>query len=434
MPSYPDTAKLAAVEARLASYPPLIFAGEARRLQERLAQVAAGKAFLLQGGDCAESFSDFRANTIRDDFRIILQMAIVLGFSTKKQIVKVCRAAGQFAKPRSNDLETRGGVTLPAYRGDMVNGFEFDPAARTPDPERMERAYAQSASTLNLLRAFAHGGYADLHQVHAWNLDFIKKSPENSHYENIAGRLEETLSFMASLGVTAESSPQIREAEFFTSHEALLLNYEQAFTRRDSTTADPRRGYDGDWFDCSAHMLWLGRRTQDPDGAHVEFLRGVRNPIGIKCGAEMSPAELMELIDILNPGNTPGRLTLITRMGHEKIKAALPALIRRVEREGRSVVWCCDPMHGNTTVTRNGYKTRSFGDILKEVRAFNEIHRAEGTYPGGVHFELTGNDVVECLGGDQKITEEHLAEGRYETLCDPRLNARQSLELAFRLS
>ncbi len=433
MPAYPDAGKLAAVEARLASYPPLIFAGEARRLQDRLAQVAAGKAFLLQGGDCAESFGDFKANTIRDTFRIILQMAIVLGFGTKKQVVKVCRAAGQFAKPRSGGSETRDGVTLPAYRGDMVNGFEFEAAARIPDPARMERAYTQSASTLNLLRAFAQGGYADLHQVHAWNLDFLKKSPVNDHYESIARRLDETLSFMASLGITSESSPQIREAEFFTSHEALLLNYEQAFVRRDSTTAHAQKGYEGDWYDCSAHMLWIGRRTQRPDGAHVEFLSGVKNPIGLKCGPEMSAGELIRLIDILNPENVPGRLTLIVRMGHEKVKDHLPALIKKVSQEGRAVIWCCDPMHGNTIVTKTGYKTRPFSDILSEVRAFNEIHHAEGTYPGGVHFELTGIDVVECLGGDQAITEEHLAEGHYETLCDPRLNARQSLELAFRL-
>ena len=391
IPSYPDAAKLAAVEARLAACPPLIFAGEARRLQDRLASVASGKAFLLQGGDCAESFNDFKAKTIRDTFRIILQMAIVLGFGTKKPIVKVCRAAGQFAKPRSGVSETRNGVTLPAYRGDMVNGFEFDAAARTPDPARMERAYAQSAATLNLLRAFAQGVCA------------------------------------------SESSPQIREAEFFTSHEALLLNYEQALVRRDSTTADAKKGYEGDWCDCSAHMLWVGRRTQRPDGAHIEFLRGVGNPLGLKCGPDMSAGELIKLIDILNPENIPGRLTLIVRMGHEKVKDKLPALIKKVVREGRAVVWCCDPMHGNTIVTKTGYKTRPFSDILGEARAFNEIHHAEGTYPGGVHFELTGNDVVECLGGDQAITEEHLAEGHYETLCDPRLNARQSLELAFRL-
>ena len=433
IPFYPDAAKLAAVEARLAACPPLIFAGEARRLQDRLARVAAGKAFLLQGGDCAESFNDFKANTIRDTFRIILQMAIVLGFGTKKPIVKVCRAAGQFAKPRSGGYETRNGVTLPAYRGDMVNGFEFDAAARTPDPARMERAYAQSAATLNLLRAFAQGGYADLRRVHAWNLGFLKKSPVHKHYESIAKRLEETLSFMESLGITGESNPQIRETEFFTSHEALLLNYEQALVRRDSTTADAGKGYEGDWYDCSAHMLWVGRRTQRPDGAHVEFLRGVGNPLGLKCGPDMSACELIKLIDILNPENIPGRLTLIVRMGHEKVKYKLPALIKKVVREGRAVVWCCDPMHGNTIVTKTGYKTRPFSDILGEARAFNEIHHAEGTYPGGVHFELTGNDVVECLGGDQAITEEHLAEGHYETLCDPRLNARQSLELAFRL-
>ncbi len=433
IPVYADQAKLEQVEATLAGYPPLVFAGEARQLKSRLAQVAAGKAFLLQGGDCAESFGDFRANSIRDNFRILLQMAVVLTFGTKLPVVKVGRVAGQFAKPRSNDLETRDGVTLPSYRGDIINGFEFTAASRIPQPERMERAYVQSASTLNLLRAFAQGGYADLHHVHSWNLSFVKNSPENAHYEQIAKRLDETLAFMASIGITRENTPQIRESEFYTSHEALLLHYEQALTRQDSTTARPEEGYEGDYYDCSAHMLWIGERTRRPDGAHVEFLRGVKNPIGLKCGPEMTPDDLIRLIDVLNPENEPGRLTLISRMGFDKVEKQVPPLIRQVQKEGRSVVWCCDPMHGNTVTTENGYKTRHFSRILGEVQKFSAVHKAEGSYAGGVHFELTGRDVVECLGGDQALTETHLAQGLYETLCDPRLNATQALELAFQL-
>ena len=433
MPTYPDPRKVAEIEARLAGYPPLVFAGEARLLKAKLASVSEGKAFLLQGGDCAESFGDFRANTIRDNFRIILQMAVILTFSEKLPVIKVGRVAGQFAKPRSNDLETRDGQSLPAYRGDIINGFDFTPESRVPNPERMERAYFQSAATLNLLRAFAQGGYADLHQVHAWNLGFVQKSTQNAHYEDIAKRLDETLAFMAAMGITRETTPQIREVEFYTSHEALLLNYEQALTRRDSTTARASGGYEGDWYDCSAHMLWIGERTRQPDGAHVEFLSGVGNPIGLKCGPKMDGDDLIKLIDRLNPANEMGRLTLITRMGHDQVAENLPRLIQRVKSEGRKVVWCCDPMHGNTITTKNGYKTRPFKSILSEVRKFREVHQAEGTYAGGVHIELTGRDVVECLGGDQAITEELLAEGMYETLCDPRLNASQSLELAFQL-
>jgi 3-deoxy-7-phosphoheptulonate synthase len=360
-------------------------------------------------------------------------MATVLTFSSKKPIVKVGRMAGQFAKPRSNDMETRDGMTLPVYRGDIINGNDFNETSRTPDPERMERAYVQSASTLNLLRAFSRGGYADLQQVHAWNLDFVKKSPQSARYDAIAKRLDEALAFMSAVGISSENTPQIREVEFFTSHEALLLPYEQAMTRQDSTTARPNDGYGGDWYDCSAHMIWLGERTRQPDGAHVEFLRGIKNPIGIKCSASMNPDDLIRLIDILNPGNEPGRLTLITRMGHEKVEKGLPPLLQRVRAEGRKAVWCCDPMHGNTVTASNGYKTRNFNHILTEVKNFFAIHQAEGTYAGGVHFELTGRDVVECLGGDQEIREEHLAEGFYETLCDPRLNANQALELAFQI-
>lgn len=434
IPTYKDPKKAAEIEARLSTYPPLVFAGECRKLKQRLASVAEGKAFLLQGGDCAESFNEFRANTIRDTFRVLLQMAVVLTFGGKKPVIKVGRVAGQFAKPRSNDTETRNGVTLPSYRGDIINGFDFNADAREPDPSRMERAYVQASSTLNLLRAFAQGGFADLHQVHAWNLDFVAKNKvQSAHYDDIAKRLNETLAFMEACGISNENTPQIHEVEFYTSHEALLLNYEQALTRRDSTTARPADGYEGDWYDCSGHLLWIGDRTRQPDGAHVEFLRGVKNPIAMKCGPSLKVDELLELIDILNPQNDPGRLTLISRMGHDKIESHLPPLLQKIRSEGKNVAWVCDPMHGNTITAANGYKTRPFDSILSEVRSFLAIHKAIGTVAGGVHFELTGKDVVECIGGDQKLTEQHLSEGLYETLCDPRLNASQALELAFHL-
>lgn len=434
LPVYPDLGKLSEVESIISNYPPLVFAGEARQLKAKLAKVSEGKAFLLQGGDCAESFNDFKANSIRDTFRILLQMAVVLTFQEKLPVVKVGRFAGQFAKPRSSDVEMRDGTSLPSYRGDIINGYDFDSKSRTPDPERMLRAYLQSASTLNLLRAFAQGGYADLHQVHAWNLKFVRDSAQSSRYENVANRLEETLSFMAAMGINSETTAQIREVEFYTSHEALLLPYEQALTRRDSTTAREEDQYEGDWYDCSAHMLWIGERTRQPDGAHVEFMRGINNPIGLKCGPSMTADELLVLIDKLNPSNEAGRLTLITRMGHEQLEKKLSILIKKVTKEGKNVVWCCDPMHGNTITTSNGFKTRPFQSVLSEVRSFIEVHRAEGTFPGGVHFELTGKNVEECIGGDQEITHEHLAKGLYETLCDPRLNATQALELAFQLS
>jgi 3-deoxy-7-phosphoheptulonate synthase len=429
-PQYIDLKRLAEVETKIAGYPPLVFAGEARNLKARLALAVEGKAFLLQGGDCAESFSEFKANIIRDNFRILMQMAIILTFSSKKPVIKVGRVAGQFAKPRSNDTETRNGVTLPCYRGDIINGYDFDEKSRMPDPERMERAYVQSASTLNLLRAFSQGGFADLHQIHQWNLSFVQKSSKD-HYENITRRLDETLAFMKAIGITLESTPQIREVEFYTSHEALLLPYEQALTRRDSTTA--RDGYEGDWYDCSAHFLWIGDRTRQPDGAHVEFLKGVNNPIGLKCGPSTNADELLSLIDILDPKNEPGRLTLIVRMGAEKVQSLFPPLLKRVTKEGRKVVWSCDPMHGNAVSTPNGFKTRKFKDIICEVRHFFEVHKAEGTHVGGVQIELTAKDVHECLGGDQEITADHLGQGLYETLCDPRLNASQALELAFQL-
>lgn len=422
VPAYPDAKHLAEVEEALAKQPPLVFAGEARRLRENLADVAQGNAFLLQGGDCAESFAEFGANTIRDTFKVLLQMAVVLTYAGGCPVVKVGRMAGQFAKPRSADTETQDGVELPSYRGDIVNGIEFNEASRVPDPERMLRAYNQSAATLNLLRAFAQGGFADLHKVHQWNLDFVDGSPQGERYEELSSRIAESLEFMEACGVTAESVPQIRETSFFTSHEALLLAYEEPLTRQDSLT--------GDWYDCSAHMLWIGERTRDLDGAHVEFLRGVHNPIGCKIGPTADPDELIRLIDVLNPSNDPGRLTLISRMGRDKVRDTLPALARKVAREGRNVVWSCDPMHGNTIKASSGYKTRPFDRVLEEVRGFFEVHREEGTYAGGVHFEMTGQDVTECLGGAQAITDEDLS-ARYHTYCDPRLNASQSLELAF---
>ncbi|MGZ5924985.1 MAG: class II 3-deoxy-7-phosphoheptulonate synthase [Rhizomicrobium sp.] len=421
-PVYPDPAALEAVEAKLKTHPPLVFAGEARNLMAGLAQVAEGKAFLLQGGDCAESFAEFHPDNIRDMFRVLLQMAIVLTYAAGVPVVKVGRIAGQFAKPRSDDFETRDGVTLPSYRGDNINGGEFTVEARTPDPKRLLEATAQSAATLNLLRAFASGGYADLHNVHRWMLGFIAGSPAGEQYKGLAARISETLEFMAACGITPDSVPQLRTTEFYTSHEALLLNFEQAMTRVDSTS--------GDWYDTSAHMLWIGDRTRNLDGAHVEFMRGIKNPIGLKCGPSLLEDELLKLIDVLNPENKPGRLTLIARFGSDKVADKLPPLIRAVQREGKKVVWSCDPMHGNTIKLQSGYKTRPVDRILEEVRTFFAVHRAEGTHAGGVHFEMTGQDVTECLGGAQAIKEIDLYD-RYQTACDPRLNASQALELAF---
>jgi len=422
VPAYPSPEKLAAMEAKLRGYPPLVFAGEARRLRASLAQVADGRAFVLQGGDCAESFSDFTANIIRDTFRVLLQMAVVLTFGASVPVVKMGRMAGQYAKPRSSDTETIGDETLPTYRGDIVNGPEFTAEARVPDPARMELGYFQSAGTLNLLRAFATGGYADLHEVHRWNLGFVSRSPMEARYRDLTARIDETLGFMAACGMTSKSTPQIRETEFFTSHEALLLPYEQALTRIDSTS--------GDWYACSAHFLWVGDRTRQPEGAHVEFLRGVKNPLGLKVGPTTSIDDLLRLIDTLDPENEPGRLTLISRMGAEKVEKLLPALVRAVKREGRRVVWLSDPMHGNTITTANKLKTRNFDAILKEVRGFFDVHAAEGSWAGGVHVEMTGRNVTECVGGAHKLTEADLSQS-YETFCDPRLNAEQSLELAF---
>lgn len=422
VPAYPDMAKLVAMEAKLGKYPPLVFAGEARRLKAALAQVANGQGFVLQGGDCAESFGDFTANVIRDTFRVLLQMAVVLTFGAGVPVVKMGRMAGQFAKPRSSDTETIGAETFPSYRGDIINGPEFTAEARIPDPARMELGYFQSAGTLNLLRAFATGGYSDLHQVHRWNLDFAARSPLAAKYQDLAGRIEETLAFMAACGMTSAAIPQIRETDFYTSHEALLLPYEQALTRVDSTS--------GDWYACSAHFLWIGDRTRQPDGAHVEFLRGVKNPLGLKVGPTTTADDLLRLADTLNPANEPGRLTLISRMGAEKVESLLPPLVRAIRKSGHKVVWLCDPMHGNTISTASKIKTRNFDAILREVRGFFDVHAAEGTHAGGVHVEMTGREVTECIGGARRLSETDLSE-RYETFCDPRLNAEQSLELAF---
>jgi 3-deoxy-7-phosphoheptulonate synthase len=419
---YPDAAAVARVETTLKSYPPLVFAGEARNLKSSLAKVAAGEAFLLQGGDCAESFKEFHPDNIRDTFRALMQMAVVLTFAGSKPVVKVGRIAGQFAKPRSEPTETINGVTLPSYRGDNINGMDFTPEERIPDPERLVRAYSQSAATLNLIRAFAQGGYADLRSVHRWTLGFVADSPQGERYRKLADRISEALEFMAACGVTPESTPQMKQVDFYTSHEALLLGYEEAMTRVDSTT--------GDWYDTSAHFLWIGDRTRQLDGAHVEFMRGVKNPIGMKCGPSLEPDDMLRLIDALNPENEPGRLTLIARFGAEKAAAGLPKLVRAVQKEGRHVVWSCDPMHGNTLKTNSGYKTRPFDRILAEVRTFMDVLPAEGAWPGGVHVEMTGAQVTECLGGAQAVTEEDLSD-RYHTHCDPRLNGAQALDLAF---
>jgi 3-deoxy-7-phosphoheptulonate synthase len=421
-PAYPDQAALEAVETRLRAYPPLVFAGEARRLKASLGLAAEGRAFVLLGGDCAESYAEFTANILRDTFRILLQMSVVLTFGASLPVVKMGRMAGQYAKPRSSDTEAHDGVTLPSYRGDIINGPEFTAGARIPDPARMELGYFQSAAKLNLLRAFASGGYADLHEVHRWNLGFVERSPLAERYRDLSARIDETLAFMAACGMTSSTTRDLRETDFYVAHEALLLPYEQALARIDSTT--------GDWYGCSAHFLWIGDRTRQLDGAHVEFLRGLHNPIGMKVGPSQEPDDLLRLIDRLNPANDPGRLTLIARMGADKIGSKLPPLVRAVEREGHKVVWVTDPMHGNTISTAANLKTRSFDAILSEVRSFFDIHAAEGSWAGGVHVEMTGQDVTECVGGAHRLTEADLGT-RYETFCDPRLNAEQSLELAF---
>ena len=421
MPDYPDTSALNAVETQLAKYPPLVFAGEARRLRAHLADVAAGRAFLLQGGDCAESFAEFSADNIRDTFKVMLQMAVVLTWGAQLPVVKVGRMAGQFAKPRSAATETISGVELPSYRGDIINGFDFTADARIPDPQRMLSAYTQAAASLNLLRAFSTGGYADIHRVQSWIADFTS-GPEAQRYSAIADRISDAMAFMQAAGVTSETAHELGQVEFYTSHEALLLEYEEALARTDSTTGLPVAG--------SGHMIWIGDRTRQPDGAHVEFARGVQNPIGLKTGPTTTAEDLKVLMAKLNPANEAGRLTLIARFGAGNVGDHLPRLIKAVQEEGANVVWSCDPMHGNTIKAASGYKTRPFESVLREVREFFAVHRAEGTIPGGVHFEMTGQDVTECTGGVRAVTDEDLSD-RYHTACDPRLNASQSLELAF---
>ena len=421
-PTFTDAAALAEVERQLAGYPPLVFAGEARKLKKALGKAQAGQSFLLQGGDCAESFAEHSADNIRDFFRVFLQMAVVMTFAAASPIVKVGRVAGQFAKPRSSDTETVNGVTLPAYRGDIVNDIDFNPESRKPDPRRQLEAYRQSAATLNLLRAFANGGYANLENAHRWMLGFVKDSPLSERYQELADRITETLGFMRAIGLDAEAHQELRATDFYTSHEALLLGYEQAMTRLDSTS--------GEYYATSGHMLWIGDRTRQPGGAHIEYARGIRNPIGLKCGPSLNPDELIRLIDALDPSQEAGRLTLICRFGADKVEAALPPLVRAVQREGRKVLWVCDPMHGNTIKTSTGYKTRPTDRIVSEIRSFFGVHRAEGSYAGGIHLEMTGKNVTECTGGARAISEMDLRD-RYHTYCDPRLNAEQAIEVAF---
>ncbi len=424
VPTYTDEAAVQRAEAVLANQPPLIFAGEARSLKAELARVAHGQAFLLQGGDCAESFQDFSTVNIRESFKVIMQMAVILTFAASMPVVKVARMAGQFAKPRSSDTETVDGVELPSYRGDIINGAEFTAEARIPDPMRMVQAYHQSASTQNLLRAFAQGGFANLHKVHRWTQDFTKGSSAYKKFHAINQQIDDCLAFMKACGI-ADDLEQFKETTLYTSHEALLLQYEQALTRLDSTS--------GDWYDTSAHMLWLGERTRQPDLAHAEFFRGIKNPIGMKCGPTVQADELLQMCDILNPENEAGRLTLIIRMGADKVADNLPRLIRAVQRQGKRVVWSCDPMHGNTVKASTGYKTRPLQSIWQEVETFFDVHKAEGSYAGGVHLEMTGANVTECTGGSVPITEADLAD-RYHTFCDPRLNAEQALEMAFMIA
>jgi 3-deoxy-7-phosphoheptulonate synthase len=423
-PQYEDTVKLNKVEEKIRKLPPLIFAGEVRSLKEKLKKVAMGEAFLLQGGDCAESFSDFSANNLRDSFKVILQMSAVLTYASSLPVVKVGRMAGQFAKPRSDDFEEKEGIKLPSYRGDIINDINFDENSRKPDPKRMLDAYSQSAYSLNLIRAFASGGFADLEKVHNWNLDFVKNSTKNK-YLDLANSITDALKFMKACGFNKKNVPEFKQVEFFTSHEALLLNYEEALTREDSLK--------GGWYDCSAHMLWIGERTRKLDEAHVEFMRGIENPIGVKIGPNVDENYLISLLNILNPLNEMGKVTLITRMGSENIYSKLPTLIKKVRENNNNVIWSCDPMHANTYKSSTGFKTRSFDKILNEIEAFFNVHHKEGSFPGGIHLELTGLDVTECIGGSQKIKEENLSD-RYHTHCDPRLNASQGLDLAFKLS
>ena len=422
IPDYPDKDNLKTVENTLKGFPPLVFAGEVRSLRKALSEVSEGNGFLLQGGDCAESFSEFSADNIRDTFRVILQMAVILTSGLNAPVTKVGRMAGQFAKPRSKSTETINGKALPSYAGDIINDIQFNDEKRIPDPQRLLKAYSQAASTLNLLRAFADGGYADLRHVNSWNMGFVKSGPQGERYRHLANQIQDSLNFMQALGVTSNNTPQLRKVSFYTSHEALLLPYEEALTRIDSTS--------GDIYDTSAHFVWIGDRTRFKDSAHVEFCRGINNPIGIKCGPSLIMDDLIELLDILNPNDNAGRITLITRFGHDKIESYLPSLIRRVSDEGRTVVWSCDPMHGNTIKSDIGIKTRKFDNILSEVKQNIRIHKAEGSHPGGIHLEMTGQNVTECTGGLDEISESDLSD-RYRTHCDPRLNANQAIELAF---
>ncbi|MCQ8890342.1 3-deoxy-7-phosphoheptulonate synthase class II [Pseudoalteromonas carrageenovora] len=421
-PQYPDQEELKSVEGQLKSAPPLVFAEETRSLFKQLEDVCEGRAFLLQGGDCAESFSDFNAANIRDTFKTILQMAVVLTYGGKCPVVKIARMAGQYAKPRSADLETIDGVSLPSYRGDIVNSFEFTEEARIPDPQRLMKAYHNSAATLNLLRAFAQGGLADLHQVNRWNMGFVAANPQKERFQQLADKIQDALEFMEVCGINSTIAPSLKETDLYTSHEALLLGYEEALTRRDHLS--------GDWYDCSAHFVWIGERTRQLDHAHIEFFKGIKNPIGVKVGPGMDPDDLIRLIDAVNPDNIPGRLTLITRMGADVLPEKLPALVRRVQQEGRKVIWSSDPMHGNTEKATSGYKTRSFDNIMREISQFFAVHKSEGSYAGGIHLEMTGQHVTECTGGAYGLSDDDLAQ-RYKTQCDPRLNADQVLEVGF---
>ena len=425
IPTYSNDEELSVARGKLSNFPPLVFAGESRNLLKQLEEVAKGRAFLLQGGDCAESFSDFHPNNIRDLFKVMLQMAVVLTFGASCPVVKVGRMAGQFAKPRSQDTEIINNVELESYKGDIINGIDFDKTSRTPNPERLIQAYNQSAATLNLLRAFAQGGFANLKQIHQWNLSFVEDSQSKKKFEEMSNTIDECLTFMEACGINDQNVRQMKETDFYTSHEALLLPYEESLTRIDSTT--------GQWYDVSAHMLWVGDRTRQLDGAHIEFVRGIQNPIGLKIGPTTDIVELLKIIEVINPDNIAGRISLICRMGTDKITSLLPNIISQVKKDEKNVVWVCDPMHGNTVKASSGYKTRPLINIISEIEKFFKIHRNEGTYPGGIHLEMTGQDVTECIGGVQEITEDDL-KSRYHTYCDPRLNASQSLEVAFLLS